>query len=139
MLPDRDTFLTEMSLILEGGVVSVTKQNNGQLSLFSTGIKKLAEDMLKQFDSVGEVNLDALCEKIPRLKLVKEIASLNKFMHWELEFADIESLEVDDPEEAIDYLLTDFYDLCDNTGIFIQIGESAELKENIKYVGRNHF
>lgn len=49
----------------------------------------------------------------------------------ELEFADIESLEVDDPEEAIDYLLTDFYDLCDNTGIFIQIGESAELKENI--------
>lgn len=49
----------------------------------------------------------------------------------ELEFADIESLEVDDPEEAIDYLLTDFYDLCDNTGVFIQIGESAELKENI--------
>ena len=48
----------------------------------------------------------------------------------ELEFADIESLEVDDPEEAIDYLLTDFYDLCDNTGVFIQIGESAELKEN---------
>lgn len=50
----------------------------------------------------------------------------------ELEFADIESLEVDDPEEAIDYLLTDFYDLCDNTGIFIQIGESAELKESEK-------
>ncbi len=89
MLPDRDTFLTEMSLILEGGVVSVTKQNNGQLTLFSTGIKKLAEDMLKQFDSVGEVNLDALCEKIPRLKLVREIAEQNKFMHWELEFADI--------------------------------------------------
>ncbi len=89
MLPDRDTFLTEMSLILEGGVVPVTKQNNGQLSLFSTGIKKLAEDMLKQFDSVGEVNLDALCEKIPRLKLVREIANQNKFMHWELEFADI--------------------------------------------------
>ena len=39
-------------------------------------------------------------------------------------------MEVDDPEEAIDYLLTDFYDLCDNTGVFIQIGESAELKEN---------
>lgn len=89
MLPDRDTFLTEMSLILEGGVVSVTKQNNGQLTLFSTGIKKLAEDMLKQFDSVGEINLDALCEKIPRLKLVREIANQNKFMHWELEFADI--------------------------------------------------
>ena len=48
----------------------------------------------------------------------------------ELEFADIESLEVDDPEEAVDYLLTDFYDLCDNTGVFIQIGESAKLKEN---------
>ena len=47
----------------------------------------------------------------------------------ELEFADIESLEVDDPEEAVDYLLTDFYDLCDNTRVFIQIGESAELKE----------
>ena len=45
----------------------------------------------------------------------------------ELEFADIESLEVDDPEEAVDYLLTDFYDLCDNTGVFIQIGESAEV------------
>ncbi len=90
MLPDRDTFLAEMSLILEGGITSVTNKKNGQLTLFSTGIKKLAEDMLKQFDeSNGAVNLDELCEKLPRLKLVKEIANKNKFMHWELEFADI--------------------------------------------------
>lgn len=90
MLPDKDTFLAEMSLILEGGITSVTNKKNGQLTLFSTGIKKLAEDMLKQFDeSNGAVNLDELCEKLPRLKLVKEIADKNKFMHWELEFADI--------------------------------------------------
>ena len=90
MLPDKDTFLAEMSLILEGGITSVTNKKNGQLTLFSTGIKKLAEDMLKQFDeSNGAVNLDELCEKLPRLKLVKEIAEQNKFMHWELEFTDI--------------------------------------------------
>lgn len=90
MLPDKDTFLAEMSLILEGGITSVTNKKNGQLTLFSTGIKKLAEDMLKQFEeSNGAVNLDELCEKLPRLKLVKEIAEQNKFMHWELEFADI--------------------------------------------------
>ena len=90
MLPDKDTFLAEMSLVLEGGITSVTNKKNGQLTLFSTGIKKLAEDMLKQFDeSNGAVNLDELCEKLPRLKLVKEIAEQNKFMHWELEFTDI--------------------------------------------------
>ena len=52
---------------------------------------------------------------------------------YEMDFNDIESLEVDDPEKAMDYILSEFYDLCDNVGVFIQIGESEEPKiENIK-------
>lgn len=90
MLPSRDEFLSELSFILDGGIYAVTKKGSGQLSLLSTGIQAMAEDMLRQFDTEnGKVNLDELCEKLPRLQLVKEIADKNKFMHWELEFADI--------------------------------------------------
>ena len=36
-----------------------------------------------------DVDLDQLCELFPRLALVRKIANDNKFMHWELEFADV--------------------------------------------------
>jgi len=38
---------------------------------------------------IQDVDLDQLCEMFPRLALVRKIANDNKFMHWELEFADV--------------------------------------------------
>ena len=38
---------------------------------------------------MGIVDIPKLCQQQPRLALVKEIADKHKFMHWELEFADL--------------------------------------------------
>jgi hypothetical protein len=89
MLPSRSEFLFDMSLILEGGIVSVTNKTNMQLSLFPSEIDEMAQKVLALYDDLQEVDLAALCERTPRLQLVRKIAAENKFMHWELEFADL--------------------------------------------------
>jgi hypothetical protein len=40
-------------------------------------------------DKIGTVNLDELCAGLPRLKIVRKLAEQHRFMHWELEFADL--------------------------------------------------
>ncbi len=84
LLPTRSEFLFDMSLILEGGIVQ-------QLSLFSTGDEQLESEIeiFNLYHDLPEVDLSALCERSPRLKVAQEIADLNKFMHWELEFANL--------------------------------------------------
>jgi len=92
LLPNRSDFLFEMSLILEGGLVSVTPTHevgNMQLSLFPSEKETKANEMFDLFQDLPRVDLDDLCQRIPRLQLVKEIADANKFLHWELEFADL--------------------------------------------------
>ena len=80
LLPSRADFIFEMDLILRG-TMQTTLQDK-QTDLF--GIEVEEDDVMIQ-----EVNLDQLCELFPRLALVRKIANDNKFMHWELEFADV--------------------------------------------------
>lgn len=92
LLPSRSEFLFDMSLILEGNIISVSKtkeQSSGQLSLFPTEKDEMINDIMELYKDLPEVDLAALCERSSRLQIVKEIAESNKFMHWELEFADI--------------------------------------------------
>lgn len=78
LLPTRSEFLFELDLILRGTMQTNNPQK--QLSFISDeGDKVMIQD----------VNLDQLCELFPRLALVRKIANDNKFMHWELEFADV--------------------------------------------------
>ncbi len=95
LLPSRSEFLFDMSLILEGGIMSV-KLTKGtqygdffQMSLFQDEMIKIANDIKDLYEDLPTVDLNALCERNPRLQTVKEIANQNKFMHWELEFADL--------------------------------------------------
>lgn len=83
LLPTRQEFLFDMSLILEGGIISV--QSDAQLSLFGDDAYS---HILKTYDGLPEVNLDVLRENSPRLKLAQEIADRHHFLHWELEFAE---------------------------------------------------
>lgn len=91
-----------MSLILEGGIMSVKQEGlkgkftilgNGQTtyqtSMFDTEISEVAKEIQAKYDDLGHVNLDKLCETEERLALVRKIANENRFMHWELEFADL--------------------------------------------------
>lgn len=79
LLPERSEFISDMYLILQGTMP--TNSQEKQTSLFDINIE---DDVMIQ-----NVNLDQLCEMFPRLGLVRKIANGNKFMHWELEFADV--------------------------------------------------
>lgn len=92
LLPTRSMFFVEMSLILIGTVNAAGGLNGRfvyQPSLFQTEKEKEAMQAFESYDVDGIVNIDDLCNKNPRLALVREIAGQNHFMHWELEFADL--------------------------------------------------
>lgn len=80
LLPSRSEFIFEMDLILRGTMQTDSQEK--QIDLFGNVIEE--DDVLIQ-----DVDLDQLCEMFPRLALVRKIANDNKFMHWELEFADV--------------------------------------------------
>jgi hypothetical protein len=88
MLPSREEYLVEISAILEGTDLT-TRPILGaeQEALFQTG--KPEQEQFRIVDESGTVDLESLCARLPRVKLVREIARRHRFMHWELEFADL--------------------------------------------------
>jgi Eco57I restriction-modification methylase len=87
LLPSRHEMLLELSLILEGNVFDTAPQTREQLSFFpQTKPKQLYLNMV---DELGYVNVDKLCRDNERLGLVKTLGKKYRFLHWELEFADI--------------------------------------------------
>lgn len=92
LLPSRSEFLFDMSLILEGTLASVNVTDSakeGQMSLFPTEIEQIALDIIGTYGLDSVVDIPRLRLENPRLNLAAEIAEKNKFMHWELEFADL--------------------------------------------------
>jgi len=105
LLPDRQTFFFEMSLLLEGTLNAVSTSASGQVSFIdSAGNASYDEDgnlnyiingsqialeFQAQYATLGRVDLDELREKHKRLAIVNQIAEEQKFQHWELEFADV--------------------------------------------------
>jgi len=87
LLPTREEFLLELSLILEGDVYDTTPSVGEQISLFPDTMPRQAA--LDLVDKYGFVDVDKLCRELPRLSLVRELAENHRFLHWELEFADI--------------------------------------------------
>lgn len=117
LLPTRGEFLADMSFILEG-TASTAETNDilveqslfshdEQLNLFSSEREEaqdaMAEKIRAHYPHGGRVDLDQLCDIFPRFALIKQIAKKNRFMHWELEFADVfhdnggMSLEIGNP------------------------------------------
>ena len=92
LLPTRSEFLFDMSLILEGTMASVNVTDSikgGQLSLFPTEMEQMAMGIVATFGRNTVVDIPRLRQENPRLDLAAQIAEQNKFMHWELEFADL--------------------------------------------------
>lgn len=91
----------ELSLILEGGISATVKKNIGvgQMSLltdenneilgFGTDGSELANEVQAQINGLGVVNLEQIRGLYPRLQIADDIAKQQRFMHWELEFADL--------------------------------------------------
>ena len=87
LLPSRHEMLLDLSLILEGNVFDITAQAEEQLSIFPEAKPK--QLYLNMVDELGYVNVDKLCREYERLGLVKTLGKKYRFLHWELEFADI--------------------------------------------------
>ena len=101
LLPSRQEFFMELSLILEGGISATVKKGttvgqlqffydeHGQFEGFGTTGSALANEVQAQISGLGKVNLEQIRELYPRLRIANEIAEKQHFMHWELEFADL--------------------------------------------------
>lgn len=92
LLPSRSEFINDMNLILVGTFSGSGTSNlleYQQMSLFPTEQDEIVSKINALFPGQSEVDIDNLCKLFPRLELVRKIAELNKFMHWELEFADL--------------------------------------------------
>ena len=92
MLPERGVFLGELSLILQGEVwESSSAPADAQGNLFLPGFAPTKQEQLPLPLDVkhGRVRVETLIERLPRLRLVQDIADRQRFLHWELEFADI--------------------------------------------------
>lgn len=99
LLPSRQEFFFDMSLILEGNIRAVNVNSSGQMVLkfeedgsglsYATEGDQLALEFKAQYHDLGEVCLDDLRERSERLAIANEIAMEQRFQHWELEFADV--------------------------------------------------
>lgn len=90
LLPTREEFLFEISLLLQGEVFSTVLTERGQT--FLPGFDPLSRGDrpgLPLQDELGRVDVESLCQQFERLRLVRELANRLHFFHWELEFADI--------------------------------------------------
>lgn len=87
LIPTREEFLLDLSLILEGNVFDLIPEKHEQMSMFpETMPKQMAMNFVDEF---GYVDVDRLCLENKRLGLVSDLAENYHFLHWELEFTDL--------------------------------------------------
>ena len=101
LLPSRQEFFMELSMILVGGISSIQKKKEsaGQYSMTFDGVEattefsvdgtELVNKIQMEISGLGMVNIEQIRDLYPRLRVVDEIAKQQRFMHWELEFADL--------------------------------------------------
>lgn len=93
LLPNRNEWLMELSVIL--GVTPTAPEPQIQQSEFGfitvdmAGEPVQVQPNLDLNDPSGVVNVETLCENLPRLALVSKITERRRFFHWELEYVDI--------------------------------------------------
>lgn len=93
LLPTRQQFLTEMGLIL-GHLPGFEREQalvQGELFVEVSGQPIVLEQTELDLGDENEtlINVDTLCERYPRLALVRTLANQRKFFHWELEYVDL--------------------------------------------------
>jgi methylase of polypeptide subunit release factors len=92
LLPTRDQFLMELSVIL--GVTpqsaeSLNQAEFGNLLVEIGGAEVTVQPEIHLDDPSGLVNVEKLSKQLPRLGMVDRIATQRRFFHWELEYVDV--------------------------------------------------
>ncbi|WP_444913321.1 Eco57I restriction-modification methylase domain-containing protein [Microbulbifer sp. PAAF003] len=86
LLPSRDEWLFDLENLLLGDTLSAGPVGEVQDLFSQTAPMEEGRSFVNKF---GVVNLKLLFEHFPRLKLADQVASGQRFFHWELAFADI--------------------------------------------------
>ena len=90
LLPRRDEFLSEISLVLMGNVQQPGVGPDQIGDLFGAEYARHAEEMARRItNETGMLDLQKLFAEVPRLRFVNELARRHRFHHWELAFADL--------------------------------------------------
>lgn len=84
LLPTRSQYLQDVLLILEG---EAYVEQVAEPELFPATMPRHVAETLR--DAMGFVDLDALIADTPRLQTVQNLYNRYRFLHWELEFADL--------------------------------------------------
>jgi hypothetical protein len=87
LLPSREDWLREVSLILLGEAFDGGIAPGESDDLFKDTSNR--QQALQFEDEFGYVDLDGLIAKSPRLSLIQRLSEEYRFLHWEMEFADI--------------------------------------------------
>lgn len=91
-LPSRDEWLFELETLLDGVMLTTAPQETpatAQGQLFAPEAEEAPAQQLALFSQQGVLQRKQLFALLPRLKLVDEIASAQRFFHWDLEFSDL--------------------------------------------------
>ncbi len=83
LLPIRQEWLSELSLLLHG---SIQDTGTERPSLFPATVTQELQGLFQQH---GIVDVDKLAQDHERFGLVATLAERHRFLHWELEYADI--------------------------------------------------
>ncbi len=83
-LPTRAEFLKDISKLVEKQTDAVMDFDK---KLFSDTMDE--EILQSQLDELGFIDVSELVAKSSRLQVVQEVSAKQKFLHWELEFADV--------------------------------------------------
>ena len=88
LLPTREEFLFDMTLILEGNILSSGSDMFQRENLLS-GADPNNVDLFDKPASYGQVDIGVLREKSARLQLAGDVAGRASFFHWPVELSDV--------------------------------------------------
>ncbi len=86
LLPESWEYLADLSWLIESSLF-VVEGSGEQMPLFAEGQSE--ESKNNYLNQLGVVDVEKIVADRPRLQVVEALARQYKFMHWELEFADI--------------------------------------------------
>lgn len=86
-LPTREEWWFVLETVLLGNASLAA--NTGGSDLFPETMPQSTLDFTPERDRYGHVDIEALVEILPQLKVARQVAAQQRFLHWELEFADI--------------------------------------------------
>lgn len=86
-LPSREEWWFVLETVLLGNASLAAP--TGGIDLFPETVPQSTLDFTPERDRYGHVDIAALVETLPQLKVAQQVAERQRFLHWELEFADI--------------------------------------------------